>query len=58
VASRTRSAGSCCARSSADASDAASKQAFLMLRTSIGLRLDEAKAGQVVPVLTVPVGRG
>jgi len=39
-----------------DERDARSKQGFMVLRTLIGLRLDEAK-GQKEPVLTVPVGR-
>ena len=38
-----------------DARDARSKQGFLILRTLIGLRLDDA-SGQQSPVLTVPVG--
>jgi len=38
-----------------DARDARSKQGFKMLRTLIGLRLDDA-GGQQSPVLTVPVG--
>ena len=40
-----------------DERDARSKQAFIVLRTLIGLRLDEAASGQAVPVLTVPVAR-
>jgi hypothetical protein len=39
-----------------DARDARSKQGFMMLRTLIGLRLDEASGKQRSPVLTVPVG--
>ncbi len=40
-----------------DARDARSKQSFMILRTLIGLRLDEAAAGaQRAPILTVPVG--
>ena len=38
-----------------EANDAPSKQSFFVLRTLIGLRLDEA-SGQQAPVLTVPVG--
>jgi hypothetical protein len=40
-----------------DARDVRSKQAFIVLRTLIGLRLDEAAQGQERPMLTVPVGR-
>jgi len=40
-----------------DARDARSKQAFIVLRTLIGLRLDEAASGQAAPVLTLPVAR-
>jgi hypothetical protein len=40
-----------------DERDARSKQAFIILRTLIGLRLDEGTTGQVAPVLTVPVAR-
>jgi hypothetical protein len=40
-----------------DAGDARSKQGFLLLRTLIGLRLDDATTRQAVPVLTVPVSR-
>ena len=40
-----------------DAHDSRSKQAFLVLRTLIGLRMDESAAAQAAPVLTVPVGR-
>ena len=36
--------------------DTRSKQAFLILRTLIGIRLDQSSAGQQVPVLTVGVG--
>ena len=39
-----------------DRRDARSKQAFMVLRTLIGLRLDEASDAQDRPVLTVPVG--
>ncbi len=39
-----------------DPRDVRSKQAFLFLRTLIGLRLDEAVTGKETPVLTVPVG--
>jgi hypothetical protein len=39
-----------------DARDAASKQGFIILRTLIGMRLDDSRPGQSVPVLTVPVG--
>ena len=37
-------------------SDPASKQAFAVLRTIIGLRLHETGAKQASPVLTIPVG--
>jgi hypothetical protein len=40
-----------------DERDARSKQAFMILRTLIGLRLDEGIPGQAAPVLTVPVAR-
>ncbi len=40
-----------------DDRDVASKQAFVLLRTLIGLRLDTLGGGQLAPVLTVPVGR-
>lgn len=40
-----------------DARDSRSKQAFLFLRTLIGLRLDEAASRKDVPTLTLPVGR-
>jgi hypothetical protein len=40
-----------------DARDHRSKQAFTILRTLIGLRLDDGASGQAVPVLTVPVVR-
>jgi hypothetical protein len=40
-----------------DAGDLRSKEAFLVLRTLIGLRLDQASAGPAVPVLTIPVAR-
>ena len=40
-----------------DARDAPSKQAFIILRTLIGLRLDDTVSGQRAPVLTVPVAR-
>jgi hypothetical protein len=40
-----------------DARDHRSKQAFKILRTLIGLRLDDGASGQAVPVLTVPVVR-
>lgn len=39
-----------------DARDARSKQSFMILRTLIGLRLDDDVGGQRAPVLTVPVG--
>jgi hypothetical protein len=39
-----------------DPRDVRSKQAFLVLRTLIGLRLDEAVSDQDRPVLTVPIG--
>lgn len=40
-----------------DERDARSKQAFMILRTLIGLRLDEGTSGQAAPLLTVPVAR-
>jgi hypothetical protein len=40
-----------------DDRDVASKQAFMLLRTLVGLRLDALGGGQMAPVLTVPVGR-
>lgn len=40
-----------------DGRDTRSKQAFMVLRTLIGLRLDDAASGQRVPVLTIPVAR-
>lgn len=40
-----------------DGRDSQSKRAFLILRTLIGLRLDEGASGQAAPVLTVPVAR-
>ena len=40
-----------------DARDARSKQTFMILRTLIGLRLDEGTSGQASPVLTIPVAR-
>jgi hypothetical protein len=40
-----------------DARDARSKQTFMILRTLIGLRLDEGGEGQQAPMLTVPVAR-
>jgi hypothetical protein len=40
-----------------DGRDARSKQAFMVLRTLIGLRLDDAASGQRAPVLTIPVAR-
>ncbi len=40
-----------------DDRDASTKQAFVFLRTLIGLRLDTQAASQQAPVLTVPVGR-
>ena len=39
-----------------DARDTASKQGFAILRTLVGMRLDDAHQGQPAPVLTVPVG--
>ena len=39
-----------------DARDARSKQSFMILRTLIGLRLDDANRRQEAPVLVVPVG--
>lgn len=42
---------------SVDERDIASKQAFVLLRTLVGLRLDAQSANQQAPVLTVPVGR-
>ena len=38
-----------------DGRDAQSKQVFMILRTLIGIRLDETVPGQRTPVLTVPV---
>jgi hypothetical protein len=38
-----------------DATDAKSKQAFVLLRTFIGMRLETGGASQNLPVLTVPV---
>jgi len=38
-----------------DGRDAQSKQVFMILRTLIGIRLDETAPGQTAPVLTVPV---
>lgn len=38
-----------------DARDARSKQGFMILRTLIGLRLDETLRGQAAPILTLPV---
>lgn len=40
-----------------DDRDPASQQGFMILRTLIGMRLDQAGPTQQVPVLTVPVGR-
>ena len=40
-----------------DGRDARSKQTFFVLRTLIGMRLDDQKARQQVPVLTVPAAR-
>ena len=40
-----------------DGHDAPSKQAFMILRTLIGMRLDEGTPGAGVPVLTVPAAR-
>jgi hypothetical protein len=40
-----------------DARDTRSKQAFLILRTIIGMRLDQTTPVQSAPVLTVPVNR-
>jgi hypothetical protein len=40
-----------------DASDTQSKQGFVILRTLIGMRLEETPADQA-PVLTIPVGGG
>ncbi|MGH7133363.1 MAG: hypothetical protein ACREJO_15630 [Phycisphaerales bacterium] len=40
-----------------DGRDARSKQAFVFLRTLIGLRLDEASSSLKAPVLTVPASR-
>jgi len=40
-----------------DGRDTRSKQAFMILRTLIGMRLDEVPPGPAVPVLTVPVSR-
>jgi hypothetical protein len=38
-----------------DATDSQSKQAFVFLRTFIGMRLADAGAAQRAPILTVPV---
>jgi hypothetical protein len=38
-----------------DATDARSKQAFMLLRTFIGMRLETPGGAQNLPVLTVPV---
>ena len=40
-----------------DQRDARSKQAFMILQTLIGLRLDEGNSGRASPVLTIPVAR-
>lgn len=40
-----------------DARDARSKQAFMVLRTLIGMRLDEGGGGTAAPLLTIPVAR-
>ncbi len=40
-----------------DGRDARSKQTFMILRTLIGMRLDEAPSAYGVPLLTVPVAR-
>jgi hypothetical protein len=40
-----------------DSRDTRSKQGFLILRTLIGMRLDQAAPGQQAPLLTVPVAR-
>lgn len=40
-----------------DDHDIRSKQAFMILRTLIGMRLDQATPGAAVPVLTVPASR-
>lgn len=42
---------------SIDATDARSKQSFMILRTLIGMRLDQAVPSQQAPLLTVPVAR-
>ncbi|MGP1308711.1 MAG: hypothetical protein ACTS27_00750 [Phycisphaerales bacterium] len=39
-----------------DASDATSKQSFLVLRTLVGMRLDDSSAPARGPTLTLPVG--
>ncbi len=40
-----------------DGRDARSKQTFVILRTLIGMRVDDASPAQGVPILTVPVAR-
>lgn len=40
-----------------DARDARSKQTFMVLRTLLGLRLDDGSAGSATPVFTIPVTR-
>ena len=40
-----------------DARDARSKETFMILRTLIGLRLDEGTPAPPAPVLTIPVAR-
>lgn len=40
-----------------DARDTPSKQSFVIVRTLLGIRLDESIPGQSVPMLTVPVSR-
>jgi hypothetical protein len=39
-----------------DASDATSKQSFLVLRTLVGMRLDDSAAPARGPTLTLPIG--
>lgn len=42
---------------SIDATDTQSKQSFMIIRTLIGMRLDQTVPSQQAPVLTVPVAR-
>ena len=40
-----------------DRRDSRSKRVFMIVRTLVGMRLDDAAVAQSVPILTVPVGR-